>query len=428
MYPNGTRATLLTNDPILSLSVSPSGWLAAYVTNPDQENIDYNQPFGYTLKFITLYDNRIYTIASLDPPGISADSPAGVLDSAFQSINAYSHNALAWSPDSSILAFTSAHEAPTDRPASSNIYFYRPASNSISRFTDVQLPQGPGYPYQLDWSPYGRRLFFEVAYSFGGGSDTYFAGAWINGLDGSSIQVASEENSTGERVLAWTGYNNILIASANDSCGIQNLRNVNLSTGEATSLWPKCYQTAVYDRQRNLLLVSVTFNQIEVTEENTPGLYLVSIAQPQPRAISDHGFERVLTGQSAGPNSAAWYGFNSGEGLFTIQRTGEINPLFTGAPFDGSTGAALSPLLQLTTGDWLWRGDGLYLCRPGYLPQQVIATRPDNLTTSPSVPGLFFYLAPDQEAVRLFGIHMRDWQPFIVDPRILDPKGIDFTG
>jgi hypothetical protein len=428
MYPDGTRATLLTHDPILDLAISPSGWVAAYITNPDPQNFSYNQPFGYTLKIVTLYNDRIFTVTSLDPQGISASSPSDVLDSAYQSINAYNHGAMAWSPDSSTLAFTSSHEASSDRPASSNIYLYNLNNASLNRFTNLQLPQGPAHPFRLVWSPFGNRLYFTAAYAFGTGSGYYLAGAWVNGLDGSSVQVATGVNSSGENLLAWLNHNLVLLSSSTSACGNQNIRKVNLSTGEVLPLWPNCYQVAQYDRLRDQILVSINPKQANSGGESAPGLYLISVSQAQVKPISKHSFERLLSGGPVGQDSAAWYGYNHGEGLFTIQRSGEIHPLFTGAPFDGSTGVAIQPLFRLPNADWLWSGDGLYLCRPGYPPQQITASPVDNLTASPSVIGLYFYLAQEKDNKRIYGIRARDWQPFILDPRITDPMAIDWTG
>jgi hypothetical protein len=428
MYPDGTHATLLTNDPILSLAIAPSGWVAAYLTNPDPQTFSYFQPYGYTLKIITLYDDQVRTITSIDPPGLSSTSPEEALDSAFQSASAYRNGAMAWSPDSTTLAFTSAHEAPSDTSASSEIYLYRPGKNSISRLTNLQLPQGPGHPYHLSWSPLGQRIYFNVAYSFGDNSKVYLAGAWVNGLDGSSVQVSTGENSSDEKLLAWINNTNVLLSSKNNDCGNQNMRKVNANTGEATSIWPSCYQTALYDRRRNQVLVSVTPEQSEPGGEISPGLYLVPIGQSQGRQLSDHGFDSLLSGSLSGLYSADWYGYNPGEGLFSIQRTGQIRPLFTGAPFDNTTGLTIRPVSHLPDAQWLWIGDGLYVSKPGSAPEQITAIPPDNLTSSPSVFGMYFFLARDQDTIRLYGVRARDWQPFIVDPRIQDPTEIDWTG
>jgi hypothetical protein len=428
MYPDGTRTTLLTTDPILALSISPSGWAAAYVTNPDPQNLAYQQPYGYILKIITLYDDQIYTVTPLDPTGLSASSPSEVLDSAYQSINAYNNGALAWSPDSTTLAFTSIHEAPSDQPASSDIYLYRLANNTFRRLTQLQLSEGPGHPYHLSWAPNGQSLYFAVAYSFGTGAGFLVAGAWVNGLDGSSIQVAPSETTTGENILAWLGSDEVLLSSSNSDCGNQNIRKVNFRNGETTALWLSCYQSALYDRRRAEILVSVTPDVAGPGANNPPGLYIISIKQLEAKEISNHGFERLLSGNPFGRYSAAWYGYNPGEGLFTIQRTGETQPLITGAPFDGSAGVSLRPLFSLPNADWLWSGDGLYVGHPGSPPQQITEVPTDNLTTSPTVYGLYFFLAPDKDTTRLFGVRARDWKPFIVDPRIADPTEIDWTG
>ena len=66
MHPDGTNVALLTSDPILHLSISPTGWAAAYITNNDPEIYIHEKPYGYTLKIITLFNPITYTVTSLD--------------------------------------------------------------------------------------------------------------------------------------------------------------------------------------------------------------------------------------------------------------------------------------------------------------------------------------------------------------------------
>ncbi len=432
MRADGTRVTLLTSDPIIQLLVSPTGWAAAYITNPDPDAINYPRPFGYTLKFITFYDDKIHTITSLDPPGLSPSSPQDALDSAVQSINAYNHGAWAWSPDGGKLAFTSANQAASNQPGSSDVYVYILGSAQLRRMTHLQFQQGPVHPYELSWSPNGQNLYFAGAYNFGAGSGYWMAGAWVIGLDGSSRQVALGDITAGESLLAWLTDGTVLLSSWNSDCGNQNLRATNLTSGQSTSMWSGCYGEAQYERLHNDVIVSITPDLAGSTAGyaagGQPGLYLVNVGLPQAQQITNHSFERIFLGRPVGPGSADWYGFNQGEGLLAIQRNGDIHPLFTGAPYDGSTGASLRPLLRLLNGNWLWAGDGLYLCHPGSPPHQITTVPVENVTSSPTDSGLYFFLAHDGDTNRLYGVHSRNWQPFIVDPRITNPQEIDWTG
>jgi len=426
MRPDGTQMTLLTADPIDAISVSPGGRLAVYLTHPDASTSFYSQPYGYTVKLITLYNDLTYPIAVIDPPGISAKSSTAELNSAAQALAAYQRGAIAWSQDGGKVAFTASHEAEPGKPASSDIYIYTPSSGTIRRLTRLDLPGDPTYPYDLQWSPDGSRLFFAAAYNFstpGTSSGTTVAGAWVTTMDGSTTQVAEGMVSSGENLLAWLPGNALLLSSNDPVCGESRLRSVNLHSGAAVSFWPGCFADMLFDRPLSELLVSVT--AVEAGSEGSPeeGLFLLRLNQPQPTLVTSTGFEKLYRGD----NRAAWYGHNTGQGLVAISRSGDLSPAFSGVSPDDQQGILLQPLTRVSrTDQWLWTGEpsGIYHAAPGETPQRVLDMEVQGWTSSPADNGLYFFYSPGEAGLQLYGVRSSDWQPFPIDDRLHQPGSI----
>ncbi len=423
--PDGSQVTLISSDPITRMRVSPGGTMAAYITNPDPNNPTYEKPYGYQLKIISLNNNQITTITSLSPPGLSAKSSQAELDSVFQTLHSYDNGGMAWAPDGRTLAFVSSHEGPNG-----DVYLYSPSTGSLRALTHFQLPEGPAHAFQLSWSPNGVRLFYSAAYSFGSGAGTWLAGAWVSSVDGAQTQVAPGSQTAGENLVSWLPRPNIglIISSYNPDCGDQNLRMVNLRTNQATTLWPNCYADRAFSRGQTEVLISVTGDMPAPQGENPPGLYRVSIYRPQPVKISDKGFEKLYSGDASG----FWYGYNPGEGISAISYGGQITPAFTGPPFDGPSNATARLSTRLDNGAWLFNNgpDGLLIAWPNTPPEPVINIPVEDLTASPTFPGLYFFTSPLPNGggkMGLFAFSTRDWKPYQVDPRIEDPQGIEWN-
>jgi len=172
---DGSQSVLLTNDPITQLAVSPNGRMAAYLTHPDPGNSLYTHPFGYTLKLLHMDTGQLITIASLDLPGVSSTSSAEEFVFAIMTLEALKRDGLVWPPGSTYLAFTSGHES-----YSGDIYFYVTTNGEIRRNTHLDLPGGPAFAYQLNFSPTGRALFYTATYRLGfDGEHDWLAGAFI---------------------------------------------------------------------------------------------------------------------------------------------------------------------------------------------------------------------------------------------------------
>jgi hypothetical protein len=423
MRPDGAQMTLLTNEPIDHLAVSPGGSMAAYITHANPNSTVYDQPFGYQLKIITLYDDKIYPVTPLEPAGLNAQSPQPSLDGSFQTLIAYSTGGMAWSPDGHALAFVSSHEGDPNGPLAGDVYLYTPSAGKISKVSNLSLPSGAAHAYNLDWSRDGQFLYYDGAYGFGENNTASVAGAWVSGLNGNITQVAPGEQSAGERLESWLPGSNVLLASNNGGC-TQNIRAVNIRTAKVQVIWPGCYADMLYDRLRNELLISVTSDLSG--DGNPAGLFLVSLYNnpPAPRKISDEGFQKLYRGDYR----TDWYGYRPDKGLFSISRRGAATALFSGGAYGGEDGGQTRPLLHLpdfTT--WLWSGPtGLFVAKPGSDPQQILPYEPQNLIQSPTQTGLYFFIGPrsDNQVTSLYAMRARDWKPYLVDERIQNPDSL----
>ncbi len=422
MRADGTQATLLTNDPISNLATSPGGTMAAYLTNVNG-SAAFDQPFGYELKIITLFNDQVYTITGLAPQGLGPNSPQPALDSAYQTLLTYGRGALAWSPDGSRLAFVSGHEGNASQPEPGNVYIYTPSAGKLVRVSNLSLPTGPAHAYGLGWSRDGEHLYYAAAYGFGQNASD-MAGAWIYSLNGSTMQVAPERQSVGEHLEAWLPTGAVLLSSRG-ACGDDNLRMVDYRTGNAQVIWAPCYTDLLYTRADNEAVISLTPDIVDPSTGLGAGVYVVSLwsQQPAPRQITNTGFTKIYQGDYR----AAWYGFNPAQGLTGIQRNGTLLPTFSGPPFDGSQGEIPQPMGRLPDNvTWLWSGpSGLFTARPGSQPKAVLNVPPQHFVTSPTRVGLYFYFAPDQNGVtRLYEVSARDWQPQVVDNQIENPNDL----
>lgn len=422
MRPDGTNVTMATNDPILDMSISANGRLIAYITHADPNNLYQHNPFGYTLKILTLPQGQVFTITSIVPAeGSSPD--AG--ETAFQTITAYENgSAMAWSPQGQVLAFVSAHEGKSE------IYLFHPSSGAIQRLTDISLPQGPSYPFNLDFSPNSRYLYFTRAFSFGMDEGYWMAGSWVTDLNGQIRQISGEDYE-GEKVIRWVTNDQLMLASWMNNCGDQNLRTYNISNGQTNVYWPGCFDSYIFDSRLNEILISVPPGFAMPEQEIQSGLVLIRPWQNTIRQVTDRYFEQLFRGDTwpTGGASGAWFGFNFGEGLFSIQRDGRIDPLFNTPPFD-STGQILLDPYQRMDDDltWLWVADGVYQAAPGQEPQKILSFRPEQWTDSPIYPNLSFFISYHEGRPKVYGMNTFDWQPYVIDERIYSPQRIIWVG
>lgn len=412
----------LSNDPIYNIYVSPSGRVAAYVTHANPFNTLEQQPYGYTLKVIFPYTGEVRTITTLDPPGVAAAQNGQVaaadLEIAFQAMSAFNNGGVDWSPGENYLAFVSPHEGP-----SAEVYTYHILSGILNRLTSTDLTEGPAHAYRLSFSPSGQRIYHARAYNFGTGEGYWMAGAWVVDLKGKLVQV-SEGDSTGETLVAWVNNQRPLLSSTRRDCGEQNLRTVDLTTGQVQIMWPGCIDDRSYNRRLGEVVISVSAQTALIQPGNLEGVHRIRLFDGRVTTITEHGFEKLYTGQ--GPYN--WYAYNDWEGLFGLDRSGTITPILTGPPYDGTV-PGFNPLRQLTSSrEWLYSGDGLYLAQNvNGAPQEPALILPmdvSSFTASQNINGVYYFIANQGAGDRIYRVNTKDWQPEVLDERITSPSTI----
>lgn len=418
------RMVLLTNDPIYNLYISPTGRMLAYVTHSTRFNTLEQMPYGYTLKLLFPYTGEIRTVASLDHPGITAAEGGNItavdLEIAYQSMSALNNGGVDWSPGENYIAFVSAHEGK-----SAEVYTYHVPSGTIKRLTTDDSPEGPAHAYRLSFSPSGQRIYHARAYNFGTGAGYWMAGAWVVDLNGNIVQV-SIGDSTGESLITWINNERPLLSSTRQDCGEQNLRTVDVITGQEQIMWHGCIDDRSYNRRMGEVVITVSAETAAIQPGNIEGVHRIRLWDGRVTTITERGFEKLYTGQGL----YNWYAYNEWEGLFGLDYTGAITPILTGSPYDGSM-PGLNPIRQVTTSrQWLYQSDGLYLAlNVDGVPQEPVLVFPgevQSLTSSQTLNGVYYFIAYEGTVGRIYRINATDWKAEIVDERITTPDGISW--
>jgi hypothetical protein len=356
----------------------------------------------------------VRAIAPLDSQAAGMDPNA-----ALRVISAYAFGGMAWSPGSGYLAYVSGKEG-----GSGEVYLYNVRSGQTTR---LPAPTGdsPSYAFGLRFSPGGQKIYFNRAYEFG--TSTYaLAGAWVGGLDGSLVQVAGSQSSA-EQLVAWMNEDQIMVSSVQPDCGEQNLRLVSLRGQPDQVVWPGCFADRIYERGLGSMILSVTPDIAAIQPSTPAGVYRVRIRDGSVQRITERSFTRL----SSSGRAYTWYGYQPQEGLSLVSLNGQVTPVFQGPPYDGSDPELNRPLRAVSGQNaWFWDGNGLFLVDPSQPDQQprVIFPLPvTNLTQSPSDRRLYFFLAYDGSAGRLYAIRAGEWQPYLVDEHIQTARSITWT-
>lgn len=194
----------------------------------------------------------------------------------------FNDDTLAWSPDGRYLAFIAAIDG-----LSSDVYSFDRDSGQINRLTD-----GLNQAARLFWSPDSQWIIHEEVESFGTGAGWNVKAVWAAAPDGSGNRKLYDTEFSGDEVFVdWVSPNTFLVYSWT-VMGFQNIRLVNLDTGEAQRIGP---EFPVY----GLAFDPVTQTQLTVVDRDTVrqngmegGLYLAAAGAP-PQLIAPGNWYEV---------------------------------------------------------------------------------------------------------------------------------------
>ena len=305
-------------------TISPDGEWLAYYTGSKEE------PYDLSLNLLNISNGTSQLISSLIAHGFPENLEpvtktlsfgdydtecesdpkcqlSRVISSFTQSID--NGNALAWSPDSKLLAFAAQIDGP-----SSDIYIFNTADNSIRRLTD-ELEN----IWLISWSPNGDKILYE--YSIMG--DTYLS-RYISIADPNIQLVQHLESIDGGAFwfsYGWVDQNSYLIYNGGEGAPPHRLRIINAETQKTKVVWEYSAESFFVDKV-NQIIALVPYGIIWIDEEPEPGVYIVSF-NGEFKKISDQ-IVRIVDGQDA---TTQYIAFNENIDLIGIKLDGLITPL-----------------------------------------------------------------------------------------------------
>jgi WD40-like Beta Propeller Repeat len=188
---------------------------------------------------------------------------------------------LAWSPNGRYLAFIAAIDGP-----SSDLYSYDRESAQIKRLTD-----GPNQAARLFWSPDSKWIIHEEVESFGTGAGWNVKAVWAAAPDDSGNRKLYDTESSGDEVFVdWVAPDTFLVYSWTP-IGLQDIRLVNLDTGEAQRSGPDyAVQALAFDPVSQAQLTVV--DDFTAQQNNLQGgLYLTSSSKQSQRVASGNWYD-----------------------------------------------------------------------------------------------------------------------------------------
>jgi len=312
--PDGTSLTKLTDLGLDGIDLrrvrSPNGDRLALIVQTEKglDLVEVLIPGGETKTIAHLYS------ITNDELIANPTSPE-----AFTAYAIRDYDNLAWQPGGRYLAFVGAMDGPT-----SDLYLYDTETGEIKRLTD-----GEAQAVFPSWSWDGEFILL-----FGVSWRGPFGGAILghDHLDEVvSVQVSTRKGfllpvpkSVAFNFVGWQDERHYITYDSDETCTSQNLRSVDVLTGEATPLMEASFQDAIaYSAQYEAFLFASTASTASAAGcPNSPGegTFLLPTGQTTPIQLLDRKISEV----SWVPESQAFYAHP--EGFFSAEGTRVYEP------------------------------------------------------------------------------------------------------